>query len=165
MKSSSKYCPHLNPLNFGRPQTTPDEKLEFVEHVLGVLIDSRFGEGSPYMSLAESSFAFSDTQLFANVTLLTAAEIETHLKMAAAEPIPFYAMPFLGRKREKHLRQRVVTREGVLSLNIADERPPERLADVLSISKPPAHAGGSPLARGSPTFLGRAYFADSASLA
>jgi len=150
MRSSTTCCPHSRPLNFGIPKTTPDEKLEFVEHVLGVLIESRFGPGHGYTTLGETPVTTGDSQLFANVRLLTEAEIEAHLEFGGVHQIPFYT-------RENHLRKRVVLRDGQFLVISGNERSPETYAIVCSALKPPAHAGGSP-SRGSPTFLGRALF-------
>ena len=89
MRSSTTCCPHTRPVNFGIPKTTPDEKLEFVEHVLGVLIESRFGPGHGYTTLGETPVTTGHSQLFANVRLLTEGEIEAHLEFGSARHRPF----------------------------------------------------------------------------
>ncbi len=76
-------------MNFGIPKTAPDEKLEFVEHVLGVLIESRFGPGHGYTALGETPVTTGHSQLFANVRLLTEAEIEAHLEFGGSRHRPF----------------------------------------------------------------------------
>ncbi|MBP9110394.1 MAG: hypothetical protein KBF83_12625, partial [Pyrinomonadaceae bacterium] len=67
MRSSTTCCPHSRPLNFGIPKTTPDEKLEFVDHVLGVLFESRFGPGHGYTTPGEPPVTAGHSQMFANV--------------------------------------------------------------------------------------------------
>ncbi|MBK6721831.1 MAG: hypothetical protein IPG58_00680 [Acidobacteria bacterium] len=155
MRSSTTCCPHSRPQNFGIPKITPDEKLEFVEHVLGVLIESRFGPGHGYTTLGEAPVTTGHSQMFANVRLLTEAEIEGHLDLAAACQIPFYATAF---PRENHLRKRVVLRDGQLLLITSNERSAETSTTMSAMLKPPAHAGGSP-SRGSLTFSGTFFFA------
>lgn len=150
MRSSTTCCPHLRPQNFGIPKTTPDEKLEFVEHVLGVLIESRFGPGHSYTTLGEIPVTMGHSQLFANVRLPTEAEIEAHLEFGGARHRPFSGA-FL---RELPL----ASANGLGLQNILGFSPlvvwakARQVLDALNRwLKPPAHAGGSP-SRGSPTF-------------
>ena len=88
---------HAKPFDLGIPPTDPSptrrpgEKLEFVEHVLGVLIESRFGSANPYMRLGEPTVTTGHSQMFANATLLTEAEIEIRLQGAEFDRTPFYA--------------------------------------------------------------------------
>ena len=74
MRNCSTCCTRTKTFDFGIPATRPDEKLEFVEHVLGVLIESRYGVDNPYTRLGERTVAIGHSQMFANVTLLNAAE-------------------------------------------------------------------------------------------
>ncbi len=90
MRSSATRCPHLKPFTFGIPPLASDDKLEFVEHVLGVLIESRFGNRNPYTRLGERPVTTGNSQLFANVRLLTGAEIQAHLEFGSAHHRPFY---------------------------------------------------------------------------
>jgi hypothetical protein len=90
MRSSATCCPHSKPQNFGIPKIALDGKLEFVEHVLGVLIESRFGPGHGYTTLGEAPVTTGHSQMFANVRLLTEAEIEAHLKFGGVRHEPFY---------------------------------------------------------------------------
>lgn len=163
MRNCSTCFPHSTPLNSGVPQTRSDENLASVEQVLGVLIDSRFGPNHPYTRLGEQHETTGHSQTFANVTLLSVAEIDAHLNFAEADQLPFYLRPSLRRTRENHRRQRVVVHGGDLPLISEDERSSEILARVLQALRPPAHAGGSP-ARRSPTFLGRKPYSESPSL-
>ena len=84
MRNCSTCCTRTKTFDFGIPATRPDEKLEFVEHVLGVLIESRYGVDNPYTRLGERTVAIGHSQMFANVTLLNAAEIEAHLELPLA---------------------------------------------------------------------------------
>ncbi|MBK9529532.1 MAG: hypothetical protein IPO41_14740 [Acidobacteria bacterium] len=90
---------HAKTFSLGKSQTdlnptrSPGEKLEFVEHVLGVLIDSRHGDGNPYQRLGEATVMTGHSQMFANVRLLSAAEIQTHLEFGGAHHRPFCGSP------------------------------------------------------------------------
>jgi len=151
MRSSCTSCAHTKTFHLGYPPKAPDNKLEFVEHVLGVLIESRFGTGDPYSRLGEPPVTTGHSQMFPNVRLLSTAEIEAHLSVAEADRVPFYVACL----RENHLRKRVVIHGGDTTLiNELDYASAQIFAEL----KPPAHAGGSP-SRGSPTFSGTLVFA------
>ena len=138
-------CPHHPapsrcPLEFKLPTFAPDEKLAFVDSVCGILMKSRFGDGAMYTR---------------NRRLRgTTDEPFEHLGIFDEEPVGWHeAATFPGRKRENHLRKRVATPTGqvvLISGNGSSVGSQGRDGPAL---KPPAYAGGSPLARGSPTFL------------
>ncbi len=91
MRSSCTSCAHTKTFDLGYPPKAPDNKLEFVEHVLGVLIESRFGTDDPYSRLGEPPVTTGHSQMFANVRLLSTAEIEARLRSADLARTPFYA--------------------------------------------------------------------------
>ncbi|MEQ1645933.1 MAG: hypothetical protein ABL959_20950, partial [Pyrinomonadaceae bacterium] len=66
------------------PKRRHDGKLEFVEHILGTLIESRYGYENPYVRLGEPASMTGHSQMFANVRLLTAVEIAAHLELPLA---------------------------------------------------------------------------------
>ncbi len=84
MKPCSTCNTQTKTFDLGIPPHAHDEKLEFVEHVLGVLVESRYGSDNPYTRLGERAVTTSHSQMFANVPLLTAAEIEAHLRLPLA---------------------------------------------------------------------------------
>ena len=164
MRSSATHCPHLKPLNFNDPPTAYDDKLEFVEHVLGVLIESRFGDRNPYTRLGERPVTTGHSQMFANVTLFSAAEIQTHLEFGDAHHRPFHAT-FL---RELPL----ALANGSDPTNITGFSPTlfwakarEVLEALIRRLKPTAiqrtQHDHSSMPRGSPTFSGTLFFASS----
>ena len=156
MRSSSTCCTHTKPLDFNNPQITSDEKLDFVEHVLDVLIESRYGTGNPYTRLGESPVTIGHSQIFANVRLLSAAEIEAHLNAVHRH---FPGALLCGCLCE--LCELGVTKRTFHAKSAKNAKGTQRSRDVECMSatlQTPAHAGGSTLARGSPTVLGRSIF-------
>ncbi|MEQ1643664.1 MAG: hypothetical protein ABL959_09500 [Pyrinomonadaceae bacterium] len=86
----------------------------------------------------------------------TADEPFDYLSLLEEEPVGWHeTATFPGRKRENHLRKRVATPTGQVVLIGANGASFESLGRDGPTLKPPDYAGGSPLARGSPTFLGR----------
>ncbi len=154
-------CPHhpapsSRPLEFKLPTFAPDEKLAFVDSVCGTLVKSRFGGGAMYMR----------NPRFRG----TAGEPFDYLVLLEEEPVGWHGNPkFLGRKRENHLRKRVATLFGQVVLTRGNGAPSAALGRNGPTLKPPAHASGSSLARGSPdissTFFSASSFASLASLA
>ena len=151
MKSCTTCCTKSKPLNFGIPQTTRDGKLEFVEHVLGVLVESRYGSENPYRRLGERNVTTGHSQMFANVRLLTADEIEAHLELPLAsangawlQDRPGFSPKVAWAKAWEVL---LVSNRWLKPTAIPPDR--GRFALVQPTS----------LARGSPTFLGRSSFA------
>ncbi|MBK6722412.1 MAG: hypothetical protein KBF83_01135 [Pyrinomonadaceae bacterium] len=158
---------HAKTFSLGKSQTdlnptrSPGEKLEFVEHVLGVLIDSRHGDGNPYQRLGEATVMTGHSQMFANVRLLSAAEIQTHLEFGGAHHRPFYAA-LLGKLP-------LASASGSWQQNISGFSPTlfwAKAREVLEVLirrlKPTAiqrtQNDHSFMPRGSPTFLGRVLF-------
>ncbi|MEQ1645378.1 MAG: hypothetical protein ABL959_18150 [Pyrinomonadaceae bacterium] len=70
MRDSSTRCTHTTCFDLHIPKCAPNEKLEFVEHVLGVLIESRYGNSNPYTRLGDQPVTTGHSQMFANITLL-----------------------------------------------------------------------------------------------
>ncbi|MEQ1645175.1 MAG: hypothetical protein ABL959_17125 [Pyrinomonadaceae bacterium] len=126
------------------PKRRPDEKLEFVEHVLDVLIDSRYGYGNPYSRLGERPVTTGNSQMFANVRLLSAAEINEHLngdhRHFQTSLLCGFLCELCVRKKEFHAK------------SAKDAKRTQRFWDVRCMSPP--LADGTQVARGSPTFLG-----------
>ena len=140
-------CPHhpapsSRPLEFKLPTFAPDEKLAFVDSVCGILMKSRFGDGAMY----------TRNRRFYG----TADEPFDPLDLLKEEGVGWHDTPtFPGRKRENHLRKRVAVPTGQVVLISGNGASSQSLGRDGPTSKPPANAGGSPFARGSPTLLGR----------
>ena len=134
------------PLTDLSPTRRPGEKLEFVEHILGVLIDSRYGNDNPYTRLGERPVTTGHSQMFANVRLLSAAEIDAHLELPLGLPNGSWGIERRGFSPKTVWAK---AREIVAALN--------RWLKLTAIPLDPAssHLLQPPvLARGSPTFSG-----------
>jgi hypothetical protein len=158
--NSETTLKHLS--GFDLSKSRHDEKLEFVEHVLGVLIDSRYGDGNPYQRLCKPTVMTGHSQMFANVRLLAAAEIQTHLEFGCAHHRPLYGASL----RELQL----ASVNGLWPTNGTGFSPTlfwakarEALEALIRRLKPTAiqrtQNDHSCMPRGSPTFLGRSSFA------
>lgn len=148
--------------DFDLSKSCHDGKLEFVEHVLGVLIDSRYDDGNPYQRLLEPAVTTGHSQMFANVRLLSATEIQTHLEFGGTHHRPFHGASL----RELPL----ASANGSGQQNILGFSPTlfwakarEALEVLIRRLKPTAiqrtQNDHSFMPRGSPTFLGRSSFA------
>ena len=130
---------------FNLPAFEEDKRLAFVDSVCATLMTSRFGDGAMYTlnprfeGTADEPFDFLDT-------------MEGHA-VGRHE-----AATFPGRKRENHLRKRVAMRIGQVVLISGNGAAGECLGRDGPTLKPPTHAGGSPLARGSPAISGTFLF-------
>lgn len=167
MNTCSTCGTHAKTFDLGIPQTElsparrDDEKLNFVERVLGVLIDSRYGDSNPYTRLGERNVTTGDSQMFSNVRLLTAAEINAHLECAGAHHRPFNTA-LLGELP-------LASANGFWLQNISGFSPKAAWAKAREVLdalnrwlKPTAiqrtQHDHSSMPRGSPTFNGRAFF-------
>ncbi len=128
------------------PTRRPGEKLEFVEHALGVLIESRFGSANPYARLGDRPVTTGHSQMFANARLLSGAEIEAHLELPLASANGVWLQDLSG-----------------FSPKAVWAKAREILGATIRWLKPtaiPTATGSTPLlqprnlARGSPTFSG-----------
>lgn len=132
------------PLTDLSPTRRPGEKLEFVEHILGVLIDSRYGNGNPYTRLGERPVTTGHSQMFANVRLLSAAEIDEHLNSLHR---PFHYALLCGCLCEPCVKIPDLSRRAA-----RDAKGTQRSWDVRCMSPP--STDGNQIARGSPTLSG-----------
>ena len=127
---------------FKLPSFEEDNRLAFVDSVCATLMTSRCGWGAMYTLNPRFEG--------------TADEPVDYLGLLEEDSIGWHeAATFPGEKRENHLRKRVAVAFGQVVLIGWNGASFDSLGRVGPTLKPPANAGGSPLARGSPPFLGR----------
>ncbi len=147
------------PLEFKLPAFEEDKRLAFVDSVCATLMTSRFGDGAMYT--LNPRFEGTADEPFDYLSLLEEESFGWH-----------EAATFPGRKRENHLvgfstgrvlpgQNRVYSRIGQIVLIGGNGASFPSLGRNGPTLKPPAHAGGSPLARGSPNISGTFFFASS----
>ena len=127
---------------FKLPSFEEDNRLAFVDSVCATLMTSRFGWGAMYTLNPRFEG--------------TADEPVDYLGLLEEDSIGWHeAATFPGGKRENHLRKRVSICIGQVMLISGKGATFAFLGRDGPTLRPPAYAGGSPFARGSPTFLGR----------
>jgi len=134
-------CTNSQQPKFKLPAFEEDNRLAFVDSVCATPMTSRFGWGAMYT--LNPRFEGTADEPFDYLDVLKEESIGWH-----------EAARFLGRKSENHLRQRMATRIGQVVLINGNGASFAFLGRDEPTLKPPAHAGDSPLARGSPTFPG-----------
>ncbi len=131
---------------FKLPAFEEDERLIFVDSVCATLMTSRFGDGAMYT--LNPRFEGTADEPFDYLSLLEEDAAGWH-----------EVATFQGRKRESHLRKRVAARIGQIVLINGRGASFAFLGRDGPTLKPPAHADGSPLPRGSPNISGTFFFA------
>jgi hypothetical protein len=127
---------------FKLPAFQEDNRLAFLDSVCATLMTSRFGWGAMYTLNPRFEG--------------TADEPVDYLGLLEEDSIGWHeAATFPGEKRENHLRKRVALAFGQVVLIGWNGASFDSLGRDGPTLRPPAYAGGSPFARGSPTFLGR----------